>query len=316
MNEPPRSTRILRALRATATEHLGYKLLAFVLALLFFVNVKGAGVVTRTVEVPLTALLPPMGAGAPVLLTPLPDSVRVVVRGPGSLLGALRGDQLGPIQLDLRDGRARRLLMEPDFVRLPRATTVVGFQPESLDLRWDAVVARVLSIRASLVGSPAPRTRLGDVSVEPERTRVRGPATLVDPLEAIHTEPLDVTGLAAGRYERRVALESRHGVELGWSGPARVGFEIVPLVAERRFTQLAVEVVGAGRATVRPPVVDVVVRGDPETVEALVPSQVVPFVAPDGDARGVPVRVQVHPIPGRIASALPEPGDVVVTVGR
>ncbi len=299
------------------TDNLGYKVLSFALAVLFFVNVKGAGVVTRTVEVPVTALLPRTGTGEPVLLTPLPDSVRVVVRGPGSLIGSLRGDQLGPIQLDLRDARARSLTMEPDYIRLPRATTVVAFQPESIDLRWDAMVSRVLAIRASIVGSPAPRTRLGTATVEPERTRVRGPSTQVDPLESIHTEPIDVTGLAAGRYERRVALESRPRVELGWSGPARVSFEIVPLVAERRFTQLAVEVVGAVRATVRPPVVDVVVRGDPDAVAALLPSQVVPFVAPDPASRiPEPVRVQVHSIPGGIASSAADPGDVVVTVSR
>jgi len=299
------------------TENLGYKVLSFALAVIFFVNVKGAGVVTRTVQVPVTALLPRAGAGGPVLITPLPDSVRVVVRGPGSLIGSLRGDQLGPIQLDLRDGLTHRLTMEPDFVRLPRATTVVAFQPESLTLQWDAMVSRVLPLRASIVGSPAPRTRLSTTTVEPERTRARGPSTLVDPLESIHTEPIDVTGLAAGRYERRVALEARQGVELGWSGTARVSFEIVPLVAERRFAQLAVEVVGAPRATVRPPVVDVVVRGDPDAVAALLPSQVVPFVTADPASRvPEPVRVQVHAIPGGIASSAADPGDVVVTVGR
>ncbi|MFO0628267.1 MAG: hypothetical protein U0325_22025 [Polyangiales bacterium] len=73
-------------------------------------------------------------------------------------------------------------------------------------------------------------------------------------------------------------------------------------------------VMGAARVQLRPPLVSVEVRGDPEAIEALAPSQIVPFVDPGPPplARGTTsVAVQLRPLPAGL-SAVVTPAEVLV----
>ena len=166
---------------------------------------------------------------------------------------------MGPVQVDLRDGRRRRIDLDRSLMTLPAGVEFVGFDPPSIDLRWDALVARSIAVRASVVGSTAPRTRIGAVFVEPERVRARGPSQALEAQEVVHTVAVDASGLSPGRYERRVSLEApRNGIDFG-SVQVRVTFEVTPLLGERRFERLPVTVRGLPRGAVhldvRPPFV-------------------------------------------------------------
>ena len=131
--------------------------------------------------------------------------------------------------------------------------------------------------------------------------------------------PVDASGLPAGRYERRIPLEPpRPGVEFDSAHGVRVTFEIVASVYERRFERLAVTAIGSARVQLRPPVVDVVVRGDPAVVDRLLPSQVVPVVdlSTLQSARApvsVPVEVRTLPEGATVRSRTPEEILVVPT---
>ena len=319
-----RRSRVLSSAWVAAGENLGLKVTALLIAVALFSIVRGAGNVQRSLDLTVTVSLPPPAPGNPVLLTQLPDKVRLTVRGSPSVIGSLRPDEIGPVQLDLRDGRRAALRLDANLVQLPAGATFVGFSPDALELHWDAMVTRVLPIRASVVGSPVPRTRVDSavVEVEPVRVRVLGPALYVDPLAAVHTDPVDVTGLPLGRYERRITLESPRPEVSYEDVPTgvRVTFEVVPVVAERRVEALTVTPVGAARVTLRPPVVDVLVRGDPVQVEHLLPAQVVPTVeVPDGAAltRGpVAARVQVRPLPDGSEVISVTPNEVLVVPVR
>lgn len=307
---------MLQRLREALTANLGYKLVSALLTGVMFTVVRGAGEVQRSLDVPLTAMLPTGSPGQRVLLTQLPDSVQVTVRGSPSVLNALRGEELGPIQIDLRDGRRLMQRFEPAMVSVPAGIAVISYRPDTLRFQWDTLVSRVLPIRGTVVGSPAPRTRIGVIEVEPEQLRVRGPSVQMEPLSVVHTAPIDATGLAPGRYERRTALEPPPpGLDYGFTSVVRVIFTVEPLVAERRFESLTVVPVGPAGVTLRPPMVDVVVRGDPTVVEALHPSAVVPFVAwtEQGPLHGIsPRQVQVRPLPPGVTGTTVTPSEVLV----
>lgn len=277
--------------RALVFENFGYKVASLAISVTLFMVFRGAGAVQRSVDVPITAVLPAAHAGNAVLLTPLPEHVRLTVRGTPSVVVPLRGEDMGPVQLDLRDGRRRRIDLDRSLMTLPAGVEFVGFDPPSIDLRWDALVARSIAVRASVVGSTAPRTRIGAVLVEPERVRARGPSQALEAQEFVHTVAVDASGLSPGRYERRVSLEApRNGIDFG-SVQVRVTFEVTPLLGERRFERLPVTVRGLPRGAVhfdvRPPFVAVVVTGDPELLADLLPSQIVPVV-------GVPEAITIR----------------------
>ncbi len=178
---------------------------------------------------------------------------------------------------------------------------------------------RAIAVHTSIVGSLPPRTHVEHIEVEPSHVRVRGASLYVEPMVSVRTEPLDASGLAPGRYERRIPLEApRTGVEFDNARGVRVSFEIVASVYERRFDRLTVTAVG-GRGTLRPPVVDVVVRGEPAVVDRLLPSQVVPVVdlSTLELARGpVSVPVEVRPLPEGASPGALHPAEILVVPAR
>jgi hypothetical protein len=296
------------------SENLGLKLVSLVIAIGVFAFVRGSGTTQRSVDVPLLAMLPQGGDGKPVLLSSLPDKVRLTVRGASSVVSGLRAEELGPVQLDLRAGRRPLVRLGADLLSLPAGARFVSVEPSSLALSWDVSVTRLIPVRPSVVGTLPPRARVSVLDVEPARLRVRGPSLYVDPIVSVHTDEIDTTGLSAGRYERRIALESlRAGVDYEAAAGVRVTFEIVPTVGERRFAAVPVAVLGAARVQLRPPVVSVEVRGDPEAVEALAPSQLVPFVDPGPPpwTHGTTaLAVQLRPLPAGL-SAVITPAEVL-----
>lgn len=306
----------LRSLGLGLVDNLGYKLTALALSVVLFTMTRGAGDVQRSVDVPLAAALPSPDRGNYVLLTSLPEKVRVTVLGTASTVGSLRGDDIGPVQLDLRDGHRRAVRFDRGMLRMPAGATIVSFTPPTLDLEWDTLSSRVLTVQATVLGTPASRGRVEGLDVAPRQVRVRGPAQALELLDGVHTEAVDVTGLGPGRYERRVSLESlREGLTVGVTGQVRVAFEVVPEVQRRVFERLVVTALGTASVTIRPPIVDVIVRGTPSVVEGLLPSQVVPFVAAiDPGSLRAPqnVTVQVRPLPEGVTAVEVSPHEVLV----
>lgn len=310
-----RVPRVLTRLREALVENIALKLVSLIISLMLFGVVRGAGNVQRSLDVPVTFVLPTPDPGHRVLLSTLPEKVRVTLRGSPSVLTSLRADELGAIQLDLRDGNARNVRLQSSLIVIPAGTSFVSLTPDVIPLQWDVIAERTTPVRATVVGSLPPRAHVDHVEVEPANVRVRGASLYVDPLVTVHTEPIDASGLAVGRYERRIPLEPpRSGVEYETVQGVRVSFEIVQPVYERRFEHVPVVVLGAVRAQLRPPQVAVVVRGDPAVVDHLQPSDVVPFV----DLASLvplrtptPVRVEVRPLPDGCAATATAPDEVL-----
>ncbi len=319
MRAPPaehRTGRISSTLRESLSENLGLKIASVIISVLLFSVVRGSGNVQRSLDVPATFVLPVSATGNAVLLSSLPDKVRVTVRGLPSVLGAIRGDDIGPLQIDVREGRSRLVRLHPEMLTLPAGATFVSFTPDTIPLQWDTMVDRSVPVQPTIVGTLAPRSRIEHIEVEPSHVHVRGASLYIDPMTSVHSEPIDVSDLTPGRYERRIPLEpARSGVEFDTARGVRVSFEVAVTVYERRFSRLAVTAVGPLRAQLRPPVVDVIVRGDPAVVDRLLPSQVVPVVdlsAMTPAHSPVSVAVEVRPLPEGASVGDRSPAEILV----
>ena len=311
--------RLSSRLREIVTENVGLKAVSMVISLALFGVVRGSGNVQRSVDVPVTYVLPTDEPGHAVVLSALPEKVRVTLRGPPSVLATLRPEELGAMQLDLREAKPRQVRLRPEALSMPAGTSLVSLTPDVVPLQWDQIVERSLPVRATVVGALPARARVERVEADPANVRVRGPALYVEPMVAVHTEPLDATGLPPGRYERRVPLESlRAAVQYETAQGVRVSFQIVQPVYERRFEHLPVTTVGA-RALPRPTTVTVTVRGDPAVVDHLRPDDVVAVVdlAPLLPLRGATAaRVDVRPLPEGATVGATEPAEVLVVPTR
>lgn len=301
-------------------ENLPLKIFSIVASLALFSLVRGAEDAQRSVFVDVVAVLPDSASGR-ILLSDIPDRVRVTLRGSNALLRSIRGGDIPPIQVTLDDTRARLYYFDPERIEIPAGVEITQIAPATIPLQWADRTERRLPVQPTLEGRPPPGLMLAaPPEVTPSAVSVTGPAPEISPLDHVTTDTVNLAALEAGRYERRVALmhlppHSAYDDE----NTVVVSFEIVPQIAERSLPRLDVAVVGGTVRELRPGRVRVRVRGAPQALDAMDPLGVVPYVdvselEPTGGAQSVPVRVRG--IPAGIELVDVEPPDVLATIVR
>jgi YbbR domain-containing protein len=179
--------------------HWPAKIGALVLAAVLFVFTRDE--VTRAFEVPLRVV----PDDERVLLTKLPDTVQVQVRGPWTRVNRLQEYDFGGATFDLRAARPGPLEIDRASIVMPAGVVLAGIQYDHVDLRFEPIVQRAIEVVPSIVGKPAADHRLVRVETEPASWEVRGGRSQVDGLTQIATEPLDIGG-AVQTIEAQVGL--------------------------------------------------------------------------------------------------------------
>lgn len=133
-----------------------------------------------------------------VVTSDVPRALTVRVRGPLRLLRALDPAQTGVV-VDLRgagEGEAE-FAVESRNVAVPEGIQVLAVVPAEVPLRLEQLVRRRVAVQAKVVGEPAPGFTVGDVSIQPPSVIVSGPRQQIESLQAVITDPIDVTGAGA-----------------------------------------------------------------------------------------------------------------------
>ncbi|MCZ7684400.1 MAG: CdaR family protein [Sandaracinaceae bacterium] len=304
-------------LRRALTENVGLKILALAAAIGLFVIVRGTEDAQMSVPVSVVALMPPASSNR-MLISELPDEVRVTLRGSRSVLNAVRRGGLTPIQMDLRDAQGHFYYFAQEGFELPAGATIVQIAPSAVPLRWVPRAERRLPVQALLEGEVAEGHVIVQTTVEPSSVTAQGAASEVSRLEEVRTAAVEVGGLRAGRHERRVPLGllPEHVSYLESERTALVVVTVEEEIGTRTFADIDVSVVGATDVTVRPAQVSVVVRGPRARVNDLHPRRLVPFVdvtevEPSRGAQPVPVLMRAPP-EGMTVTV--EPSEVLVTL--
>lgn len=288
-------------LRQAILRDLGLKLLAFALAVAFWIQVAGQPVVERGIDVPLGFENVPRllhVGGDP------PDTVRVRVRGASSIVSGLQpGDVVAAIDLDGERSGRRLFDMFAGRVRAPFGVEIVQVVPATISVSLEPAGApRVVRVVPDIEGRPAEGFAVGGVTALPATFEVVGPAgRLVDLTEAL-TEPVSIAG-ASGRVRETVTVGVADPVvRLRTPGTAVVTVDIVPAPLERTLPAVPVRV-GESRRTVsvEPEAVRVDVLGPRDRVQALDDTAVEAFVELAGLQPGrynLPVTVESSPAVG------------------
>jgi YbbR domain-containing protein len=252
-----------RAFREGLRRNPGLKLLSLVLATLlwFTINLTERDA-ERLVELPVSIRKLQPG----LIVTNLPPRpIGLTLRGPRTILDGV-DERKERISLDLSGvGQGEvRIELNTDMIRpeLPRRVKVVRLEPARLTLRIDRLVRRMLPVHADLAGAPALGYTVAESQVVPDHVEVSGPATKVDELKEVTTEPIDLRGLKE-TFQRSVLL--------AWAGDfvsfvpdhvlVTVTFEEVMLSRDFRHVAVAVLHADGFQVHVRPATVDVTVRG-------------------------------------------------------
>ncbi len=259
-------------------ENVGLKLISLLCAVGFYAFIHGAERAQRTFPVPVVSLMPPDSANRQLIKSP-PTEIAITLSGPKSQIDALTGNDLGTVQLDLRTGHESSLAIKGTMFNVPPGLAVEQIFPTQIDVRWDDVVSRKLPVQVARTGEPEAGLAVsGAVTPRPETVEARGPRAVIEVMQYARADAFDVTGLTEGTHPRSLHLDPP---------PKQVSYDVdsvtatVLIAREERmvpFKSLKIEVVGAPRATTRPPTVNVKLRGTPDVVNALQPEAIVPRV--------------------------------------
>ncbi|MCU0659221.1 MAG: hypothetical protein MUF64_29370 [Polyangiaceae bacterium] len=239
-------------------ENLLLKVFCLLVSLLFYGHLHGARNAQRSFSLSVVTLLPGGDDGQVLMIDP-PSTARVTLTGSRPILDDLKSDELGSVQLDLRQARGTYAPLDISRLKVPAGLSV-EVDPPGVLLAWDAVVTRPVPVQIPLAGQ--------------EGLAMDGVVKRKLPLEM---------------PPPRVTFGERNVMATVTLGRART---------ERVFRKLQVQVVGPTRSAVLPQEVDVRVAGPPDLVDDLRPELVVPIAdvhAVAGDARtgSMPVPVAV-----------------------
>ncbi|HZP43745.1 MAG TPA: CdaR family protein [Candidatus Binatia bacterium] len=288
-----------RELRDALRRNTGLKLLSLVLAILAWVsvNVQGGGA-ERELELNVETLRKPPD----LVVSNPPRPVKVTIRGPRTILDQV-DERREKIMLDFSRATPGdvRIDLKQEMIRpsLQGRLSVVRMEPARLKIRLERLVRRAVPVHADLAGTPAFGYTVAESHVTPAQVEVTGPASKVDDLKEITTEPIDLRGLSES-FQRQALLT--------WAGdllnfaPDRVtvAITIEPVIVVREFKHVDVTVRNAGdvRAHIVPESVDIAIRGPQHLLKnyKLTDGQV--YVDAKGlepGAHRVPVKVDLAP---------------------
>ncbi len=268
----------LQAVRFFFTENLGLKAGALGIAILMFSLVHGAEDMERNVYMDVV-FQPPPDAEDMILVTDMPDRVRVRLKGSRARLNAIRQESLPPVDIELKTVEEPQYYFEREAFDVPAGVTVEAVVPPSLAFKWVPRASRELPVELLLDGElPDHLEWASGAEVFPPKVRVEGPRDVVNSMRTVRAMEIDVSALEAGVIQREIPLVGAPAYTTFGAQSVLVTLRVQPKMAERVLSPLRVEPQGSVPQSLRPRAIAARIRGPQNIVDQLDPASVVAFV--------------------------------------
>ena len=237
--------------------------------------------IDREIEIPVT--IQTQGDEVP-LGTPSPDKVRVSLAGPSSLVNNLTGR----VKLVLNTGQAKKKeegnisrctwTVSTSNIEAPIGLRIKNVSPEIINLSLDKFISDELTVEAVWNENELPAGyKVGNVTIEPKKVKVRAPSSKLSLLKKIRTTPIPLNnithsfgcdqGLDKGKYtdidfdrknvQVQVEIRRRNRTRSFKTLPVRI---LIPSASRQQA--MACEIVSN-------PTVDLEVSGEENVINAL-----------------------------------------------
>jgi hypothetical protein len=182
---------VLRFIRNLILKNGWLKLSALLLAFaLWFMVRSSAG--ERVFTVPLVVQIPRNME----IVNERPSSVEITTLGAPNLAG---GFSNLTYTIDLQSASEGELTipLSPAGVRVPAAAgfSVIRVSPARVTLVLERVISKDVPVKAVITGNPANGFDLYKATVQPERVRISGPRSEIEPMKEVATQPVSIAGL-------------------------------------------------------------------------------------------------------------------------
>jgi YbbR domain-containing protein len=250
---------------ALAGSNLGLKVLALIIAVGLWLA--GQRDIERSIEVPVEVRNLPAGL---MLMDNRVDFVVLRLSGPRRLVSTFDAETL-KLGLDLSAAKPgpASFPLSSSSLNIPRGVTVSRITPPLINLRIEPVLRRVLPVSVRFANRLPSAFRIAELSINPDKVSVRGPADDVRGLVAAETVPLDIE---AGRGQIKKTLRiSTEGKPLDFA-PERVDVTVTVEAATivKDFDSVKVQAKSnPGEYTVTPGAVSLRLTGPGDELEDL-----------------------------------------------
>ncbi len=198
------------------------------------------------------------------------DIVSVRLNGPGPLLASL-DTKRSPIVLDLSRaaiGTDFRLKIRDEMIRVPRGVRILDVEPSRIPIRLERLKRTSVTVTLAPVGEPRDGYTILSLKASPDKIQVSGPASLVDRLTSLETEPFDLTDLAAST-QKTVGFVRADQLSVK-PETVVVDINVGVVMTTREFKRLPITVRNVDQPfQLRPPRVNLTVKGPQRIVQAL-----------------------------------------------
>jgi len=177
---------LFRVLRRLASQNLGLKIVALVLAVAAWWFVMGESKVLVSFTVPLEIRNVPKG----LTMTNKPEQeVEVRLSGPSSLLSGMRPSEISA-GIDLTAARAGRqfFTMDDRVIKIPPGIKVQRIFPSSIEVILDRTERRVIPVSVRIGGGAAVRRRVAKVEVDPLSVEIEALPEVFTRMPVVYTE--------------------------------------------------------------------------------------------------------------------------------
>jgi YbbR domain-containing protein len=293
-------------LRRVFLENGTLKAVAFILSVTLFIVVRGDRDAERDMPVAVAYVQP----ADRVLVSEVPNSIDVRVRGPWTRIKRLNPNDVDTIVVDLSKLGDGDFLLEDELVRLPPGLKVVSFKPGKLQLAFEHV--KSVPVVPATSGQPA-EGFAAEVKAAPAEITIRGPRRVIDGISEVRTLPISVSGRRTELTQEVALVALPRGVT---PNATKVGVTVTfrEELAARRLRRVPVIVRGATGGEANPATVLVNVTGPRHIIEGINDDEVRAVVELTSDL-GTDERrrshVHVQGVPDGVTASA-DPGEVEV----
>ncbi len=310
----------LHAIRLFFTDNLGLKASALGIAILMFSLVHGAEDMERSVYVGVV-VQPPSDAQDMILVTEIPDRVRVRLKGSRARLNAIRQENLPPVDVTLKTKDESRYYLEKEMFDFPTGVSVMQVVPPSLVFKWVPRAVRELPVEVSLNGKlPAGLEWAAEPEAFPETMEVDGPRDVVNSMRTVRSMDVDVSELEEGVVRREIPLVGAPANTTFEAQTVLVTLRIQPKMKERVLSPLRVDAEGMVPRALRPRAITARIRGPESILDELDPASVLAIVnlsnAPLKKGALLVVPVELRGLPDEVEVLDLDPAMVTVLLGE
>lgn len=165
-------------------KNLTAKIIALIMAIILWVYVMNEQnpQVETSMEIPLEV----RNLSESVMAVDIPESVRVKVRGPRTLIIALSNKDIKSF-VDLKGLSDGRNTVNVNTA-IPTSMELVEVSPEKISFQLDTIISRQLPVEAKIVGKPSANGVVGRVTYNVTHVTVKGPGDIVNTVAKVVAE--------------------------------------------------------------------------------------------------------------------------------